>query len=117
MRSLQDDYEEDVDVIRPSPDVSLPKNKNIKPPPHQLTFERIWNYHLTHQYEVRHLAMLLLVVYLTFRVFKFLRWKILNNMVSNLGRETLEVRNGRIHTFKDDIMHLDIPKILRMDVY
>jgi hypothetical protein len=116
MRSLQDDYE-DVEVIRPSPDVSLPRNSEIKPPAHPLTFERVWNYRLLHSFELRHLVMVLLVLYLTFRVIKFFHWKILNNIVTNLGRETLEVRNGRIFQFKDEIKHMDIPRILKMDVY
>jgi hypothetical protein len=116
MRSLQDDYE-DEEVIRPSNDVSLPRNSQIKPPTHPLTFEMIWNYRLLHSFEVRHLVIVLLVLYLTFRVIKFFHWKILNNIVTNLGRETLEVRNGRIFQFKDEIRDLDIPKILKMDVY
>lgn len=95
MRSLQDDYEEE-EVIRPSPDVSLPKDTSIKPPKHPMTLDKIWNYHLSHSYEVRHLVILLIVLYLTLRVIKFFHWKILNNIVTNLGRETLEVRNGRI---------------------
>jgi hypothetical protein len=97
MRSLQDDDYEDVDVIRPSADVSLPKNRDIKPPVHPITFERIWNFHLHKQFEVRHLVMLLIALYMTMRVIKFLRWKILNNNVTMLGKQTLEVRNGRIY--------------------
>ena len=96
MRSLQDDDYEDVDVIRPSPDVSTPRNREIKPPAHEITFERIWNFHLHKQFEVRHLVMFLIALYLTIRVIRFLKWKIFNNIVTNLGKETLAVRNGRI---------------------
>lgn len=104
MRSLKldDDYE-DVDVIRPSADVSLPKNPDIKPPAHPITFERVLNFHLHREFQVKHLILILLILYLTIRVIKFLRWKILNNIVTNLGRQTLEMRNGSIYSFKDDI--------------
>ena len=117
MRSLLNDDDEDVEVIRPSSDVSLPKNPKIKPPGHPVTFERLREFHLYKQFQVKHLIWLLLILYLTIRVIKFLRWKILNNIVTNLGKETLEMRNGRIYSFKDDIQHLDIPKILKMDVF
>lgn len=114
MRSLQDDYEDD-EVIRPSPEASHPRDSETKPS-HPITFERVWNYPLADNFELRHMVMVLLVLYLTFRAIKFFRWKILNNIVTNLGRETLEVRNGRIYSFKDEIKHLDIPRILKMDV-
>jgi hypothetical protein len=85
MRSLQDDNDDD-DVIRPSPEISHSRNSESKPSAHPLTFHCIWNYCLSGSFEVRHFVMVLLMLYLTLRVIKFVHWKILNNIVTNLGR-------------------------------
>lgn len=117
MRNLQED-EDYYEEIRPSSDVSLPRNHDIKPPSHPFTLERILNYRVFgSKYEVNQFLILFLIVYLSYKIAMFFKYKIMNNIVTNMGLEALEIRNGRIYQYRDDLSHLDTQKILSLDVF
>ena len=112
MRGLLDDPED----IRPSSDVSLPRDQSIRPPEHPITIDSLLNLRIYKTIYGRHLLLAVLIIYLTLRVVRYLKYKIMNNIVTNMGREAFEMRNGRLFSFRDEIQNLDVDGIIKLDV-